>query len=222
MDPRVQEFLDRTRQETEERRREDEEKKVEAARKEREETLIRAGLYEEVTECFEYNQFLPTLTYKGQIYKDGKKLFVYSQKKPLEVSDEEYAQIAAALEERNKWSEEDKKAKDAKTETKQPEETTFEIDGKPYLQASSGAKFLRGIAWTLWIGGVFASIAGSFVTVPGYYGSETKFVWTSFLTSLLTYLFEGGFVMCFAEALDNLQAIRDWMCGFKGLKEKKQ
>ena len=86
----------------------------------------------------------------------------------------------------------------------------------------AGAKFLRGIAWLLWIGGAIVSIAGSFVTVPGYYESETEFLWTSFLTSLLTYLFEGGFVMCFAEALDNLQAIRDWMCGFKGLKEKKQ
>lgn len=213
MDPRVQEFLDRTNQEIEA-------KKSETARKEREETLIRAGLYEEDTEYFEHLPY--GMKYTGQIYKDGKRLFTISKKKPLEVSDEEYAQIVAALEERNKWSEEDKKAKDAKTETKQPEETTFEIDGKPYLQASTGAKFLRGIAWLLWIGGAIVSIAGSFVTVPGYYESETKFVWTSFLTSLLTYLFEGGFVMCFAEALDNIQSIRDWICGFKGLKEKKQ
>lgn len=213
MDPRVQEFLDRTNQEIEA-------KKSEVARKEREETLIRAGLYEEDPEYCEYPPF--GMNYTGPIYKDGKRLFKISKKKPLEVSDEEYAQIIAVLNEREKWSEPDKKEEPVAAEMKQPEETTFEIDGKPYLQASSGAKFLRGIAWLLWIGGAIVSIAGSFVTVPGYYESETEFLWTSFLTSLLTYLFEGGFVMCFAEALDNLQAIRDWMCGFKGLKEKKQ
>lgn len=214
MDPRVQEFLDRIDREVEARSQEIEAKKAEAERKEREEMLIRVGLYEKVNEYCE--EIPPDAVSTGTICKDGKKLFVIWRPKALEVTDDEYAQIVEALEKKEKLKDEINARTDAN------DGITLGNDSETYTKASSGAQFLRVIAVILWVAGFFMSIKGAYVTVSGYYWDTREFDWSAFFTSALAYLFEGGLVMCFAELLDNIQAIRDMISGCSHFNEKKQ
>ena len=219
MDPRVQEFLTKTAQEIETARKEEEKAKAEEERKKREKILMAAGLYDEETV---YESQRPTTYYDekwGTVKKDGQWLYFKKVKKLIDVSDEEYSEILKAMQEKEAWTKKTKAflTKENKLEeAKVPEEIEIEPNNAAFYYGSSGAKFLRVIAWILWIGGLIASIVSANATVMGV------FSWTLFMSSALTYFFEGGVVMCAAEGLDNLQAIRDAVTGFRGFTAKRK
>ena len=147
------------------------------------------------------------------VLKDGKWCYAKRTKKPIDVTDEEFAQIRKALEDREKWIQ----RKQVTVTEQKIEETLIEPMERPFsFSVSKGAKFLFVIAWILWIGGLIASIVNANAAVMG------DFSWTLFLSSALTYFFEGGVVMCAAEGLNNLQAIRDAVTGFRGFTAKRK
>lgn len=204
MNSRVQEFLERNEAEVAVAKHEEENRK-------RNEILMSAGLYDE--EFTYYSKRPDSSGLWETVIKDGKWCYAKRVRKPIDVTDEEFAQIQKALEDREKWI----KRKQAAVTEQKIEETLIEPMERPIsISVSKGAKFLFVIAWILWIGGFIAAIVNANATVTG------DFSWTLFLTSALTYFFEGGLVMCVAEGLDNLQAVRDAVTCFRGFTAKKK
>ncbi len=73
----------------------------------------------------------------------------------------------------------------------------FEYHLTRHSSESKGAKFLRVVAWLVWIGGLILAIATSFVekTVGSYYTyTEKTFDWGIFFTVLGTYALYGGLI----------------------------
>lgn len=200
MDPRVEKFLSNAEREIDQYNEHEnaEEKMLREQRKA--DFLISLGLYEEdqtksITEREYFD--LPESERSGWYpeYENGiLKCYSKSNKIPIQVTDDEYQKICETAQKRDEIKKHGSKQKDGKSEL-----------------VSSGAKFLRAVAWIIWIGGVIAAIGNSMTTVQGYYSEHTEFSWRLFFPSLLTYLFEGGLVMCFAEALENLQEMRDML-----------
>ncbi len=75
-------------------------------------------------------------------------------------------------------------------------------------QASGAGIFFRVLAWILWIGGLFLSIASSVGTeAVGRYSSATTFNWVNFISLLLSYALYGGLVWCAGLLFDHVSGI---------------
>lgn len=156
--------------------------------------LIEAGLYEypEITE----EEYKKIMFYDKAFIKevDGVRLFYKKEKVPLEVTDEEYAAILATI---------------------PKEEERVEDEA-----ASSGAAtFFAAIAWIIWIGGLILAIALSVyeAEVRNYWSyTETKFSFSTFITTYITYFVYGCVSMCAAELFKKLQGILNTLKDIKG------
>ena len=79
----------------------------------------------------------------------------------------------------------------------QPAPVEFDYHLTKHTSESKGAKFLRVVAWLVWIGGFILAIATGFVekTVSNYYPyTEKTFDWGIFFTVLGTYALYGGLI----------------------------
>lgn len=132
--------------------------------------------------------------------EDGTLQYYRTTKLPVAVSDEEYAQICELLAKKAQLDEE------ANTGA-QPEDSDppFQIEMSSGSNNSGYAFFFKIIAWVLWIGGAILALTTSSVQV-GY--GDTRFRFSLFLPTALTYLLYGGAAMCAAELLENIAAIR--------------
>lgn len=78
-----------------------------------------------------------------------------------------------------------------------PAPVEFDYHLTKHTSESKGAKFLRVVAWLVWIGGFILAIATGFVekTVSNYYPyTEKTFDWGIFFTVLGTYALYGGLI----------------------------
>ena len=79
---------------------------------------------------------------------------------------------------------------------------------------SFGGKFMKTVAWILWIGGFIVSIIMAVRTeyvTPANYTKEV-FEFGIFLLMLSIYFFAGAFAMCLAELFENVHTIKNEIC----------
>lgn len=178
----------------------------EMERKRQDEAMLALGLYEEKEEILDdekkkyINYDASMKDYKERIV-DGEKRYVKSQKIPIRVSREEFAQIQELLAQKALLEGE------SKQETAKPEnpEPPFQVEMRAASSNSGSASFFKVIAWILWIGGLILAFMTSFVDV-GYGDSEFRFA--LFLPTILTYGLYGCMAMVAAELLENVASIR--------------
>ena len=123
--------------------------------------------------------------------KNGK--YYIKRRLPLDVSDEEFQAIEAAL----------------------PAETLNDlrlrsqgVDVEIETESSGAAKFFTVIAWLLFIGGLILALVVSITEEQyGYYSTRTVFNFTTFISTFITYYIAGCFSLCAAELFKKLQAI---------------
>ncbi len=90
-----------------------------------------------------------------------------------------------------------------------PEPVEYKLS-MPTFSESKGAKFLRAVAWLVWIGGLILAIATSIVekTVGTYYSyTERAFDWGIFFTALCTYALYGGLIWSVALLFEDVHDI---------------
>lgn len=97
----------------------------------------------------------------------------------------------------------------------EPQEiAAIETVAKASPKDSAAARFLRVIAWILWIGGFIVSILKAQDAKIDRWG-DTHFSFAVFLETLIEYGLYGGFTMCASELFENVQTIANALQGFR-------
>lgn len=162
---------------------------VEVSEKEKQDLLLRVGLYDKV--------YSPEKFHTDEYPHYDCTVFKYYKKVPIDITNDEYYAI--------------KKAVDGHTTNR-----SVYVDESTYIPEENGcavATALQAFAWIIFIGGFFAGIflANKTVDVGGYYYSrtETKFMWSVALTYWCTAAVSGTILLGFAEIIKLLEAIKN-------------
>ena len=126
----------------------------------------------------------------GEDRKENGKYYIKISK-PLDVTDEEYDAILAAIPE--------EKHKELELEAAKMIKNSDEIND----ESSWAARFFTGLAILLWIGGLILAIGGANIG-DGY---RTRFDFATFMSIFVIYLISGSFALCAAELFKKLQTI---------------
>ena len=84
----------------------------------------------------------------------------------------------------------------------------------PHENEGFGGRFMKCVAWFLWIGGFILATVTSLKNDPNYHGAgnRTIFDWTNFFQTAAVYFFAGAFALCMSELLTNVQTIKNRIC----------
>ena len=146
---------------------------------------------------------------------DGVKRYYREVKKVYpEISDETYNELQQVIKEKEALTPKPSAStRTEKAEDKKPEE--FDVVAKDAWGTGFAAKFMRTLAWILWIGGLILSVVLSLrQEADGYYSTKTVFDWASFLTFLSIYAFAGCFALCMSELFANISSINAKLGGY--------
>ena len=135
--------------------------------------------------------------------KDGKYVYYREDTKTyFDVTDEEFGQLLALKAERDALMPPPPVEVPVKVE--KPDEYAVKPDSP--TGASQSARFMRNIAWMVWILGALTALLGSGL----FYG---RFNFTAFISTMSTYFITGMAFKCMAELFENLQTIASSLSG---------
>lgn len=89
----------------------------------------------------------------------------------------------------------------------EPKEHRFTIKPTTTDSKSPSASFCNFLAWTVWIAGAILAFIVSIRTVGSGYSQTTEFDFGLFFSTAMPYGVAGGFLVCMAELLTNVQSI---------------
>lgn len=91
----------------------------------------------------------------------------------------------------------------------------FDVDSKYPPCNSFAARFMKIVAWILWIGGLILAIFSALVEKPvSVYRVETVFEWQTFISVSTLYFVTGSFAMCMSELFNNIATIASRVAGY--------
>lgn len=102
------------------------------------------------------------------------------------------------------------------------EPVQYELRKDVNMTNSSGAGFLRFLAWIIWIGGLILAIASGISSEAyGYYSSRTTFNWQNFFTVSGTYGIYGGLAWCVGWLFKDVHGIYNMLFALKLVEKRK-
>lgn len=210
MDPKVQAFLAQA-----------QEQKNEKEKRERDALLISLGLVKDGENCKEYAE-AGILAFQAEEkgYTEceevggEKRYYKWTQKpEPVDVTDEEYAQILKIVEER-------KQQEALENPPVVPEKPDYELVVERNFGFGAAAAAFRVIAIACWlIGLVVAFVKGMWALDMGRVGIAFDFNFTEFFSVYINYLLYGGILFCLSVIMSAVQGILSTLHSF-ALKRK--
>lgn len=183
-------------------------KEIDSLKKKQKESLLESlGLYTDDREYSPTGFFSQDYPYCDST-DEVDRYYRIAEKKYPEIDDETFEALQNVLREKKELT-----PKMPVNQKSAPLE--FDVDAKNTSRNSSAAKFLKAIAWVLWIGGLLLAILSARVEkVTSSYRVETVFEWQTFISVSTLYFVTGSFAMCMSELFENISSIANRVTGY--------